>query len=106
MKREKLKEYTKQIIDNLSDISKVTEILDEISTENDLSETEFESVSAKHDQLAEDNEKLREVNMKFFLKLGEKADVSTSKKQEEDDEGNAGDDLSFDNLFDEKGELI
>lgn len=106
MKREKLKEYTKQIIDNLSDISKITQILDELNTENDVLETEYETVAEKQKQLIKDNENLRAVNMKFFLKLGEKTTGEPSKKQEEEEQGNDEPQLSFDNLFDEKGELI
>lgn len=106
MKREKLKEYTKQIIDNLSDISKITQILDELNTENDVLETEYEAVAEKQKQLVEDNENLRAVNMKFFLKLGEKATEDTSKTQKEEEPGNDEPQLSFDKLFDEKGELI
>lgn len=108
MKREELKNHVKNLLDNLQDISKVTEILNTIQEQNDLTETSKETLESDKAKLEQDNEQLRQVNMKFFLKL---SNQKKTDNPEENQEGGSNSDpeenkLTFESLFDEKGELL
>lgn len=56
------------------------------------------TILAERDRLTGDNERLREANMKLFLRIGD----PEKKKQ---DPGQPAEKLKFENLFNEKGEL-
>lgn len=59
------------------------------------------TLTTNNESLTSDNEKLRDANMKLFLRLG------NQKEEGNNDNNNNNDDksLSYENLFDEKGEL-
>lgn len=91
---------------NLTDQSKVTEMLTRLS--NDY--TEMTEKVAKLPQLEKDNENLRSVNMKLFLQVGDKPkgtgkEVDAKEQQETGEITNTETKPKFDDLFNEKGEL-
>lgn len=73
--------------------SKITQISDEVGGIFDQNE----SLTATKAQLEADKQKLQDYNMELYLKVG------GQKKEEPKDQNN---DLSYDKLFNEKGELI
>ena len=82
------------------------DILSELEQEISLSFEESETFKTTAEQLKEDNEKLREANMKLFLRVGE------SKSPEEQLKDGTGIDSEpepeprkYEELFDEKGGL-
>lgn len=102
MESEKLKKLVNDIITNLSDQSRVTDLLNQIQEDNDNSLNTMSTLNTENEKLKGDNENLRSVNMKFFLKLGEqkeKIETNTEQEQEQEQE------LKFEDLFNEKGEL-
>lgn len=77
----------------------ITEITEEIGNVYDSNET----LTASNKQFESDNETLRSANMKLFLKVGGSEKTKTIDKTVEEPEKPQ---LKFENLFNEKGELI
>lgn len=103
METEKLKKLVNDIITNLSDQSKVTDFLNQIQEDNENSLNTMSTLNTENEKLKGDNENLRSVNMKFFLKLGEqkeKIETNTEEQEQEQEQ-----ELKFEDLFNEKGEL-
>ena len=108
MKKEKMKEIVDSMLSNLQDIAKVTELLNTLQEENNNLENALQTIEEEKQKILVDNEQLRQVNMKFFLKLSggpdeNKGTQTTQNSESEPDEEKM---LSFDDLFNEKGELI
>lgn len=59
----------------------------------------FATTTEERDQLRTDNETLREANMKLFLRVG------NPKQQKQDPGGEPAERLTYEKLFNEKGEL-
>ena len=108
MKREDHKEIIQKMLgmvtpDNQADASK---LLTQLSEDYEETLTAFETASTNVQELTSKNETLREVNADLILKVG------TSKKETDVDENNNSDvideenKMTFEALFNEKGELI
>lgn len=98
MKPEEFNAKTKEILSNLTDQAKVSTILSELIEDYNTITAETETARTTAEKLTADNEKLRQANMNLFLKVGE------TKKEEEikQDEDNKP---TFEDLFDENGNL-
>ena len=80
----------------------MSELLTELSDDYESVLTDSESASEKVTELTKNNETLRAVNAKLFLKVGEvPKDVPKTTEQEEDIPN-----VTFESLFNDKGELI
>lgn len=81
----------------------ISEILTRLSEDYEQVLNESETASNRVTELTANNEKLRSVNADLFLKVGttDKKTVHTETETEE----NQGEELTFDNLFNDKGEL-
>ena len=101
-----LDEHTQLIRDirtNLGDEGKISELLAQISDGFSVALSERSAMETELNNTKAANESLREANMKLFLRVGKSvADDSESKKEESKSEEK----LSFDKLFNSKGELI
>lgn len=98
MKPEEFNAKTQEILSNLTDQAKVSTVLSELIEDYNTVTAEMETARATAEKLTADNEKLRQANMNLFLKVGE------TKKEEEtkQDEDNKP---TFEDLFDENGNL-
>ena len=97
MKPEEFKQKTAEILANLTDQAKVSELLTELTEDYD-SETIVKSTAiATAEKLNADNEKLRQANMNLFLKVGEQAPKEEKQKQDTTPK--------YDDLFTESGDL-
>ena len=98
---EEMQNAINEVRQNLNDLPKVTELLNNIGdsfSEVVKNNTTLEETNQK---LTTDNDKLRNVNMDLFLKVGEKR-TNTEIKTEQKQENNIP---SFDELFDNEGNL-
>lgn len=82
------------------DDGKITELLTNLSDAYGEIIAENSDYQLKNEKLKNDNEKLRDTNMRLFLKVGSPKEESEEKPEEKEEEK-----LTFENLFDEKGEL-
>ena len=82
------------------DDGKITELLTNLSDDYGKILAENSDYKLKNEKLTNDNDKLRDTNMRLFLKVG------TTEKEEEEPEEKEEEKLTFENLFDEKGDLI
>lgn len=98
MKPEEFNAKTQEILGNLTDQAKVSTVLSELIEDYNTVIAEMETARTTAEKLTADNEKLRQANMNLFLKVGE------TKKEEEtkQDEDNKP---TFEDLFDEDGNL-
>lgn len=80
------------------DDGKITELLTNLSDDYGKILAENSDYKLKNEKLTNDNDKLRDTNMRLFLKVG-----TTEKEEEEPEEKEEK--LTFENLFDEKGDL-
>lgn len=98
MKPEEFNAKTQEILSNLTDQAKVSTVLSELIEDYNTVTAETEIARTTAEKLTADNEKLRQANMNLFLKVGE------TKKEEEtkQDEDNKP---TFEDLFDENGNL-
>lgn len=78
---------------------KITELLTNLSDDYGKILAENSDYQLKNEKLKNDNEKLRDTNMRLFLKVG------SPKESEEKSEEKEEEKLTFENLFDEKGDL-
>lgn len=107
MDSKKLKELTEKILQNTTDISVLTNCLEEFRQDNETLETKVVEYNNKIETLTGDNENLRATNMKFFLKLGQQEEEQNkTDKPEDNNDETLKETLTFDKLFNEKGELI
>ena len=97
MTNEEFKAKTAEIIANLNDQAKVTEILVELNEDFATSSLTFSEMTTVKEKLTEDNEKLRNANMNLFLKIGETPATPKDVLPEV---------LPIDNLFNENGDLL
>lgn len=98
MKREDLEPRFKEIGEcaTIEDARlKIVELQKEISQDYD----NHISVLSERDSLKNDNESLRQTNMKLFLQVGDKKEPDKSKTPTDDE------DLKYEDLFNEKGGL-
>ena len=82
MKPEDFKQKASEILANLSDQAKVSEILTELTETYDNETTIKTTALSTAEKLNADNEKLRQANMNLFLKVGEQAPKEEKQKQD------------------------
>lgn len=80
----------------------LTQLTDDYNTTLDSLDTANTNVT----QLTENNERLRDVNAKLFLKVGEVPKGNPKKTHENGNDGGDDKKLTFEALFNEKGDLI
>lgn len=80
----------------------LTQLTDDYNTTLDSLDTANTNVT----QLTENNERLRDVNAKLFLKVGEVPKGNPNKTTEKGNDGGDDKKLTFEALFNEKGDLI
>ena len=86
----------------------LTEINDEVSNvfdENENLKTANEDLTTLNDQFKNDNETLRQANMKMFLKIGEDKPEGETTKNSTGITNPVEDKKNFEDLFNEKGGL-
>jgi hypothetical protein len=92
---------------NVDKQATASELLTNLSTDYEETLTSLETSKADVDKLTINNETLRDVNAKLFLKVGQTDEkIKQESNHVEDintDEENV---LSYDDLFGEKGELL
>jgi len=96
------KEEFNSLIQEIGQIEDDVDRRDKLSILSDTYSPMFDTVdnlTQKNTQLTDDNEKLREANMKLFLRVGSKTEPD---KIEED---KPKEKLKFEDLFNEKGEI-
>ena len=81
-----------------------SEILTQITEDYEQTLTDFETATENVKELTANNENLRAVNSKLFLKVGET--IKNDETMNNDVEDEPIPPPSFDTLFNEKGELI
>ena len=77
-----------------------SEALSALSEDYESVLTTSETLTDQNKTLTTNNEKLRDANMKLFLKVGEPGKAASEKRQEE-----TKPELTFEALFNEKGDL-
>ena len=82
-----------------------SEILTGLSEDYEQVLTESETAANRVSELTANNETLRAVNAKLFLKVGA-TDKETPHTETTDNKIESENKITFDNLFNEKGELI
>lgn len=105
MTRDELKQLTQELIGFSSPEhqARTSEILTAISEGFETTLTESEQAQNRVSELTANNETLRDVNAKLFLKVGSKSSTVTDPEPPTQTDT---DPVSFDTLFNEKGELI
>lgn len=107
MTRDEHKNIVNQLLGMVAAESQATasDLLTQLTEDYEQTLTDFESATANVTTLTANNETLREVNAKLFLKVGQ-----TDKDIHKNEDPNKGKDdpenqLTFEALFNEKGEL-
>lgn len=98
MTMEEFQTMTTEILANMSDTGAVSERLDKLRTAFNEEVTAKETANNQVTELTAKNESLQQANMALYLKTG----VQT--ENTEDDETDEPE-ITFDDLFDDKGEL-
>lgn len=97
MTKEEFITKCQEILTNSGDMGKISSTLDELRDGFNESVTQSEILTKANAELTEKNANLQQANMNLFLKCGtENVEKSVENKEKAD----------FDNLFNEKGELI
>lgn len=107
MKRDEHKGIITQLLGMVANDhqARASELLTNLSDDYEQVLTASEQASANVETLTKNNETLREVNAKLFLRVGE-TEKSIGKQEETIDKQEEAKPLSFDSLFNEKGDLI
>ena len=106
MTRDEHKQIVNQMLGLVSAENQATasELLTKLTDDYEETLTSNETLTSTNATLTANNEKLRSVNADLFLKVGvTKKENKEGKKEQEETEDKK---LSFDELFNEKGELI
>jgi hypothetical protein len=89
--------------------ARASELLTQLSDDYEQTTTASETLTNEHSTLKENYEKLRQVNADLFLKVGNTTNTNqggTGKENESKGQEGSESELTFDKLFNEKGELI
>lgn len=81
-----------------------SDLLTQLTDDYEQTLTDFETATASVATLTANNETLREVNAKLFLKVGQ-TDTTIHKEDKPNDDEGGENQLTFEALFNEKGEL-
>lgn len=103
MTREEFSARCADIMDNLENRGDVSTMLDELRTAFYEVVEHGEEVEAERDDLRARNDNLQQANMDLFLKVGK---VATGEPDAEPENEPEPEKMSFDDLYDERGELI
>ena len=98
---EELNELTKNIMTNASNQAELSVLLSTLTDDYTAMLSEREVEKTELEALKVDKEKLLDANMKLFLKVGHEKQPEESQKEETEHTKT----LSYDDLFNEKGEL-
>lgn len=101
MTREEFNNTASEILANIADTGKVSELLDTLRTGFNDEVTKGETAAANVTDLTAKNENLQAANMALFLKTGETAATGESGENAENEETP----LKYADLFNDKGEL-
>lgn len=101
MTREEFNITASEILSNIADSGKVSELLDTLRTGFNEEVTKGETAAASVTDLTAKNENLQAANMALFLKTGETAATGENNEKSEEKEEK----LKYENLFNEEGEL-
>ena len=82
-----------------------SDLLTQLTDDYEQTLTNSEQLTANNETLTANNETLRQVNAKLFLKVGETDKHMNTKPTTKPGDGNE-DQLTFEALFNEKGELL
>ena len=107
MTREEHTALIRKIQEKIKDIDdgSITEELAELSDDYGTTLGEIDTLNLKNTKLTNDNENLRDTNMRLFLKVGEKV---MNDKSDNSESAGTSDSIpmpTIESLFDEKGEL-
>lgn len=86
-----------------------SELLTQLSDDYEQTLTTSETLTANNATLTANNEKLRQVNADLFLKVGttnKETHIQNNNNQNADNQQQEENTLTFDGLFNEKGELL
>lgn len=108
MTREEHNQIIQQMIglvtpENQANASK---LLTQLSEDYEQTLTTSETLTKNNETLTANNEKLREVNAELFLKVGTTKKDGNNENNEGQGEGEQENNLTFDALFNEKGDLL
>lgn len=103
MTRDEFSERCTDILNNLENRGEVSTMLDELRTAYYEIVEHGETVEAERDDLRARNDNLQQANMDLFLKVGK---VATGEPDPEPADTPEPEKMSFDDLYDERGELI
>ena len=84
---------------NVGDVALISQKLAELSEDYSTTLATVDTSTKEVEKFKLENEKLRQANMNLFMKIG------TTKEDEETEEEEEENTLTFDALFNEKGEL-
>lgn len=102
---EEFQKVLNDIRSNLDDTAKVTELLESVSLDYSEMTKENTTLTTNNEKLIKDNDNLRNVNMDLFLKVGNQRAESQLQENQSQENQPKENKLSFDNLFDEYGNL-
>lgn len=107
MNREEHKQKLNEILGLVApeNQARMSEFLSELSEDYERVLTESEKASNRVSELTTNNELLRAANTKLFLKVGA-TDKETPHTEKTETTVEGDNEITFDNLFNEKGELI
>jgi regulator of replication initiation timing len=105
--QEQANQMINDILGNLNDQGKVSEILQDFRTDYTGTLTEHAILSQSVEDLTKNNESLKTVNNKIMLQLGDVSTIVGKEKEqkEEQEKEEQENELTYENLFNEKGEL-
>lgn len=103
MTREEFSARCTDVLNNLENRGEVSTMLDELRTAYYEVVEHGEEVEAERDDLRARNDNLQQANMDLFLKVGK---VATGVDEPEPIDEPEPEKMSFDDLYDERGELI
>lgn len=94
------KNLLNEILSNLDNQAKVSEVLTTLADDYTSLLSENATLTTTNSELAERNKQLLETNMNLFLKVGAPKDTQTDEIIEQTENT-----MTFENLFDENGNL-
>lgn len=108
MTREEIKQKMNELLglSTPENQGRASEILTGLSDEFESILTESENAATKVQELTANNETLRAVNAKLFLKVGTSEKESHKEETKPETKIESENKLTFDKLFNEKGELL
>ena len=98
MKPEEFNAKTQEILSNLTDQAKVSTVLSELIEDYNTVTAETETARTTAEKFTAENEKLRQANMNLFHKVWETKKEEETKQYEDNKP-------TFEDLFDENGNL-